>query len=243
MRTERLRYLRLILVPNVINRSKNTPNTKHHTKASKLYSECSRTESCKHKNQNHNIHKLAGSKYIHVKTTKLVEDTSQSRVTLKGILINFNEPCRQLYIIHIRNLWFSHTGSGTVGLTFMVLVLKVVQLDMSVQWQTSYSRRRSFAILPVPHLHLAWYSPHWPWGIPHWETTAVTAWSERLPIQSRPLIVADHASGKHKTAYMRSLMSDIINEAENRLHWSLLTVKDLPVMKLQGSWILSHFAQ
>lgn len=144
MRTERLRYLRLILVPNVINRSKNTPNTKHHTKASKLYSECSRTESCKRKNQNHNTHnKLAGSKYMHVKKKKLVEDTSQSRVILTGILTNFNELCGQLYIIHIMDLRFSHTGSGRVGLTFTVLVLKV-QLDVSVQWPMSYSRRRSF---------------------------------------------------------------------------------------------------
>ena len=139
----------------------------------------------------------------------------------------------------------SHMGSGRVGLTLTVLVLKD-QLDVSVQWPMSYSRRRSFAILPVPPLHLAWYSPHWPWGIPHWETTAARAWSERLPTQSRPLISADPASGKHKTAYMRSLVPDVINSAANRWHLFLLTVKEpqyMPVMKFQGFWILSHFAQ
>jgi len=147
------------------------------------------------------------------------------------------------------DLRFSHMGSGRVGLTFAGLVLKV-QVNVSVQWPMSYSRRRSFAILPVPPLHLAWYSPHWPWGIPHWGTTAVRAWSERLPTQSRPLIAADHASGKHKTAYMRSFMSDVINAAANRLHLSLLTVKepqytdyDLPVMKFQVFWICSHCEQ
>lgn len=147
-----------------------------------------------------------------------------------------------IHYAYLSDLRFSHTGSGWVGLTFTVLVLKVVQLGMSVQWPTSYSRRRSFAMLPVPHLHLAWYSPHWPWGIPHWETIAVTVWSERLPTQSRPLIAAGHASGKHKTTHIRSLVSDI-NAARNRLHWSLLTAKDLPVRKHQGSWILSHFAR
>ena len=165
------------------------------------------------------------------------------------MVININEICGQLYITHIMDLRFSHMGSGRVGSTFTGLVLKV-QLDVSVQWPMSYSRRRSFAILPVPPLHLAWYSPHWPWDIPHWGTTAVTAWSERLLTQSRPLIAADHASGKHKTAYMRSLMSEAINAPANRLHLPLLTVKepqykeyDLPVMKFQGFRICSNCSQ